>query len=188
MRVSRQVLLSSCHQAAERTLSGRAAACLFNPNTQWPSPATNPGPPMSLATCASKVCGTSSRRASTMMCRHTTLIDVSGYPDVIEVQSFGKRTKCAKCGARGQRIDVRPNWKEWWNAGQLGRTRRLEKVTDMPRWRVDILRKKAEHLRIVTAPNAQEARNRTASLFRIDPSRYNKLMITKIKERERERD
>lgn len=46
------------------------------------------------------------------MCRHTTLIDVSGYPDVIEVQSFGKRTKCAKCGARGQQIDVRPNWKE----------------------------------------------------------------------------
>jgi len=27
----------------------------------------------------------------------------------------------------------------------------------MPRWRVDILRKHAEHLGIVTAPNAQEA-------------------------------
>jgi hypothetical protein len=37
---------------------------------------------------------------------------VSGYPDVIEVQSFGKRAKCAKCGARGHRIDVRPNWPE----------------------------------------------------------------------------
>jgi hypothetical protein len=45
-------------------------------------------------------------------CRHTALIDVSGYPDMIEVQSFGKRAKCAKCGARGHRIDVRPNWKE----------------------------------------------------------------------------
>jgi hypothetical protein len=44
------------------------------------------------------------------MCRHTALIEVSGYPDVIEVQSFGKRAKCGKCG--GNRVDVRPNWKE----------------------------------------------------------------------------
>jgi len=60
----------------------------------------------------------------------------------------------------------------------------------MPRWRVDILRKKAEHLGIVRAPNAQEALlARAASLFRIDPARYNKLMITKIDEHdERDRD
>jgi hypothetical protein len=42
-------------------------------------------------------------------CRHTALIDVSGYPDVVEVPEFGKRAKCA-CG--GKRVDVRPNWKE----------------------------------------------------------------------------
>ena len=54
----------------------------------------------------------------------------------------------------------------------------------MARWRVDIIRRKTEHLGIVTAPNAQEALNRAASLFRVEPSRYNKLMIKKIEERE----
>ena len=43
-------------------------------------------------------------------CRHTALIDVSGYPDVIEVPSLGRRAKCSKCGSK--RVDVRPNWKE----------------------------------------------------------------------------
>jgi hypothetical protein len=57
-------------------------------------------------------------------------------------------------------------------------------MTQMPRWRVDILRKKAEHLGIVTAPNAQEALNRAMSLFRIHPPQYSKLMITKIEEYE----
>jgi hypothetical protein len=54
----------------------------------------------------------------------------------------------------------------------------------MPRWRVDFLRGKAEHLGIVAAPNAQEALNRAMSLFRIQPPQYNKLMITKIEEYE----
>ena len=68
-------------------------------------------------------------------------------------------------------------------------SRRAEREGLMPRWRVDILRKKAEHLGIVTAPNAQEALARAASLFRIDPARYNKLMITKIDDHdERDRD
>jgi hypothetical protein len=66
-------------------------------------------------------------------------------------------------------------------------SRRAEREGLMPRWRVDILRKKAEHLGIVRAPNAQEALARAASL--IDPARYNKLMITKIDEHdERDRD
>ena len=68
-------------------------------------------------------------------------------------------------------------------------SRRAEREGLMPRWRVDILLKKAEHLGIVTAPNAQEALARAASLFRIDPARYNKLMITKIDDHdERDRD
>ena len=46
-----------------------------------------------------------------------------------------------------------------------------------------MLRKQAEHLGIVTAPNAQQALNRAASLFRIEPDR-SKLMITKIGEYE----
>jgi hypothetical protein len=43
-------------------------------------------------------------------CRHQALIDVSGYP--AETASFGRRVVCARCGSRGNKIDVRPNWKE----------------------------------------------------------------------------
>jgi hypothetical protein len=43
-------------------------------------------------------------------CRHSAVIDVSRYPDDVEVPSFGRRAKCSKCG--GKRVDVRPNWKE----------------------------------------------------------------------------
>jgi hypothetical protein len=45
-------------------------------------------------------------------CRHTALIDVSSYPAETEVPSFRPRVVCAKCGSRGNKIDVRPNWKE----------------------------------------------------------------------------
>jgi hypothetical protein len=45
-------------------------------------------------------------------CRHSALIDVSKYPDDADVPSFASKVVCAKCGARGRQIDVRPNWKE----------------------------------------------------------------------------
>ena len=45
-------------------------------------------------------------------CRHVALIDVSAYPAEMEVPSFRPRVKCGKCGSRGNKIDVRPNWKE----------------------------------------------------------------------------
>jgi hypothetical protein len=45
-------------------------------------------------------------------CRYTALIDVSNYPAETEVPSFRPRAVCAKCGGRGDKIDVRPNWKE----------------------------------------------------------------------------
>ena len=45
-------------------------------------------------------------------CRHQGLIDVSKYPDDTEVPWFTNKVVCAKCGARGRHIDVRPNWKE----------------------------------------------------------------------------
>ena len=45
-------------------------------------------------------------------CRPQGLVDVSGYPAEAEVPWFRSRVKCAKCGARGNKIDVRPNWKE----------------------------------------------------------------------------
>ena len=37
---------------------------------------------------------------------------MSKYPDDTEVPSFASKVVCAKCGARGRHIDVRPNWKE----------------------------------------------------------------------------
>jgi hypothetical protein len=45
-------------------------------------------------------------------CRHQGPIDVSQYPADTEVPSFASKVVCAKCGARGRYIDVRPNWKE----------------------------------------------------------------------------
>jgi hypothetical protein len=45
-------------------------------------------------------------------CRHQGLIDVSSYPPDTEVRWFRSRVVCAKCGGRGNKIDVRPNWKE----------------------------------------------------------------------------
>jgi hypothetical protein len=42
-------------------------------------------------------------------CRHQALIDVLSYPGDTEVPRFAGKVVCAKCGARGRRIDVRPN-------------------------------------------------------------------------------
>jgi hypothetical protein len=43
-------------------------------------------------------------------CRHQALIDVWS-PAETEVPWFRTRVVCAKCGGRGNKIDVRPNWK-----------------------------------------------------------------------------
>ena len=45
-------------------------------------------------------------------CRHQALIDLSSYPADTEVPYFRSKVVCAKCGSRGNKIDVRPNWKE----------------------------------------------------------------------------
>lgn len=45
-------------------------------------------------------------------CRHQALIEVWSYPADTEIAYFKRRVVCAKCGARGNKIDVRPNWKE----------------------------------------------------------------------------
>jgi hypothetical protein len=45
-------------------------------------------------------------------CRHQALIEVWSYPASTEIAYFKRRVVCAKCGARGNKIDVRPNWKE----------------------------------------------------------------------------
>jgi hypothetical protein len=58
-------------------------------------------------------------------CRHQALIDVSSYRAETEVPWFKSRVKCGKCGGRGNKIDVRPNWKGQpvmpiWVCRQLG--------------------------------------------------------------------
>jgi hypothetical protein len=45
-------------------------------------------------------------------CRHQGVVDVSTYPADTQVPWFSNKVVCAKCGARGRHIDVRPNWKE----------------------------------------------------------------------------
>jgi transposase len=45
-------------------------------------------------------------------CRHQALIEVWSYPANTEIVYSRRRVVCAKCGARGNKIDVRPNWKE----------------------------------------------------------------------------
>jgi hypothetical protein len=37
---------------------------------------------------------------------------MSSYPGATLVPWFRSKVKCAKCGARNNRIDVRPNWQE----------------------------------------------------------------------------
>ncbi len=66
-----------------------------------------PGPPMTLGNM--RELGVHHLIASCLddACRHQALIDVCGYPDVIEMPSFGRRAKCSKCA--GKRVDVRPN-------------------------------------------------------------------------------
>ena len=60
-----------------------------------------PGPPMDLANMRRQGARHLIAYCLNDACRQRALIDVSGYPDVIEVQSFGKRAKCGKCGRTG---------------------------------------------------------------------------------------
>jgi hypothetical protein len=69
-----------------------------------------PGPPMTLGNMRALGVRNLIAYCHNDACRQQAVIDVSGYPDVIEVPEFGKRAKCSKCG--GRRVDVRPNWKE----------------------------------------------------------------------------
>jgi hypothetical protein len=55
--------------------------------------------------------------------------------------------------------------------------------TDWPAvwfWRVDIVRKRAEHLGTVEAANAQEAKKIAAREFDIPPERQNRITVEKI--------
>ena len=45
-------------------------------------------------------------------CGHTALIEVWSYLAATEINYCKRRVICAICGARGNGIDARPNWKE----------------------------------------------------------------------------
>jgi hypothetical protein len=54
----------------------------------------------------------------------------------------------------------------------------------MPRWRVDIIRKRAEHLGTVEAPNETAAIKAAAERFDIGPERRNRISVTRIDKKE----
>jgi hypothetical protein len=57
------------------------------------------------------------RRASTV--GHQSELKRRGYPADTPAPWFSTPVVCAKCGARGRHIDVRPNWKEQPPRGSL---------------------------------------------------------------------
>jgi hypothetical protein len=50
----------------------------------------------------------------------------------------------------------------------------------MPRWSVDIIRHRAEHLGTVVAANEKDAIKVAIATFEIDPARRNRITLTKI--------
>jgi hypothetical protein len=62
-------------------------------------------------------------------CRHQGLIDVSKFAHDVEMPFFAAKVVCAKCGARGRHIDMRPNWKEQAERPSLS----LFKISDQSR-------------------------------------------------------
>jgi hypothetical protein len=99
------------------------------------------------------------------------------YPAETEVPSLAPRLVCAKCGSRGNKIDVRPNWKE--QPTQASLTGKVFSL--MARWRVDILRHRAERLGTVEAANEKEAIQIAAKEFDIPPERQNRIVVEKVK-------
>ena len=50
----------------------------------------------------------------------------------------------------------------------------------MPRWRVDIIRKRAEHLGTIEAANEPEAIQKAIKHFEIPPERQNQITVEKM--------
>ena len=69
-----------------------------------------PGPPMTLGNMRELSAQRLVAFCLNDSCRHQALIDVSSYPAETEVPWFKGRVKCGKCGGRGNKNDVRPNW------------------------------------------------------------------------------
>ena len=71
-----------------------------------------PGEPMDLANMRSLGVRGLAVKCLQPACLHAAIVSVDDYPDDMLVRDFAKRMVCAKCGARGRHIDVRPNWLE----------------------------------------------------------------------------
>ena len=71
-----------------------------------------PGPAMDLANMRRQGVRTLMAYCLNDACRHQDVIDVSSYPGHTLVPWFKIKVKCAKCGARHNKSDVMPNWKE----------------------------------------------------------------------------
>jgi hypothetical protein len=50
----------------------------------------------------------------------------------------------------------------------------------MPRWRVDILRKEAEHVGVVEAPSAREALLQAVKVFSIPAALQDRVVVEKV--------
>ena len=50
----------------------------------------------------------------------------------------------------------------------------------MPRWSVDLIRKRGERLGTVEAPNEKEANKAAIKRFEIEPARQNRIAVSKI--------
>jgi hypothetical protein len=66
-------------------------------------------------------------------------LTVSNYPADTEVQSFASKAVCAKRGARGRHIDVRPNWKEQPPQASLREAMALSPKHRSPAWRRQLI-------------------------------------------------
>jgi hypothetical protein len=53
----------------------------------------------------------------------------------------------------------------------------------MARWRVDIIRRRAEHLGTVDAATEKEAIEKAAKAFEIPPERQNRIVVEKMSKR-----
>jgi len=56
----------------------------------------------------------------------------------------------------------------------------------MPRWRVVIIRRRAEHLGVVEAANDQDAIRKAIKQFDVPPALQNRLTVSKQRGREKE--
>jgi 1,2-phenylacetyl-CoA epoxidase PaaB subunit len=53
----------------------------------------------------------------------------------------------------------------------------------MPRWRVDLIGKKLQHVGTVDAANEREARAEAIKIFEVRPALRSKLVVAKVKNR-----